>query len=86
VVILEPQKGPGYTRRNTLFAVGAGGGTPARSRRVELVDHLITVEDTIAILWKEVESQQEGLEDEYFFEEVEDISDVPEPVPKEKKP
>jgi hypothetical protein len=38
VVTLEPLKGPGYTRRNTLFAVGIGGGTPARNRRVESVD------------------------------------------------
>jgi hypothetical protein len=44
------------------------------------------VKDTIAIPWEEVESRQEGLEYEYFFEEVEDISDVPEPAPKEKKP
>jgi hypothetical protein len=46
VVILEPWKGPGYIRWNTPFTVGIGGGTPARGRRVELVDHLVTVEDT----------------------------------------
>ena len=50
------------------------------------MDHLVTVKDMITILWKEVESWQEGLEDKYFFEEVEDISDVPEPASKEKKP
>jgi hypothetical protein len=86
VIILEPWKDPSYTRQNTPFAVGAGGRTPARGRRVELVDYLVTVKDRIAIPWEEVESRQEGLEDEYFFEEVEDISDVPEPASKEKKP
>ena len=50
------------------------------------MDHLVTVKDTIAIPWKEIESRQEGLEDEYFFEEVEDISDVPKLASKEKKP
>jgi hypothetical protein len=44
------------------------------------------VEDTIAIPWEEVESRQEGLEDEYFFEEIEHISDVSELAPKEGKP
>jgi hypothetical protein len=83
---LEPWKGPGYTRRNTLFVVGAGEGTPVRSRRIESVDHLVMVKNMIAIPWEEVESQQEGLGDKYFFEKVEDISDVPEPAPKEKKP
>jgi hypothetical protein len=43
------------------------------------------VEDTIAIPWEEVESRQEGLEDEYFFEEIEHISDVSELAPKEGK-
>jgi hypothetical protein len=28
VVTLEPWKGPGYTRRNTLFVVGIGGEHP----------------------------------------------------------
>jgi hypothetical protein len=47
VVTLEPWKGPGYTRRNTPFAVGIGGGTPARNKRVESIDHLVTIEDTV---------------------------------------
>jgi hypothetical protein len=55
VITLEPWKGLGYTRWNTPFAVGIGGGTPTRNRRVESVDHLVTIEDTVTTLWKEAE-------------------------------
>jgi hypothetical protein len=41
VVILEPWKGPGYIRRNTPFAVGAG--TRAQGRKIS---YLVAVEDT----------------------------------------
>jgi hypothetical protein len=86
IVILEPWKGPGYTRRNTLFAVGIGGGTPARNRRVESVDHLVMIEDTVTTSWEEAELQPEELEDEDFFEEWEDNFDIIQPAPKEKRP
>jgi hypothetical protein len=86
VVILEPWKGPGYTRRNTPFAVGIGGGTPARNRRVESVDHLVTTEDTVTTSWEETELQPEELEDEGFLEEWEDNFDIIQPAPKEKRP
>jgi hypothetical protein len=86
VVILEPWKGPGYTRRNTPFAVGIGGGTSARNRRVELVDHLVTTEDTVTTSWEETELQPEELEDEGFLEEYEDNFDIIHSTPKEKKP
>jgi hypothetical protein len=55
VIILEPWKSPGYTRRNTPFAVSIGGGSPARNRRVESVDHLITTKDTVTTSWEEAE-------------------------------
>jgi hypothetical protein len=73
VVILEPWKGPGYTRRNTPFAVG---GIPAINRRVESVDHLVTTEDTVTTSWEEAELQLEELEDEDFLEEWEDNFDI----------
>jgi hypothetical protein len=89
VVILEPWKGPGYTRRNTPFAIGIGGGTPARNRRVESIDHLVTTENTVTTSWKETELQLEELEDEDFLEEWEDNFDIIQfiqPAPEEKKP
>jgi hypothetical protein len=86
VVILEPWKGPGYTRQNTLFAVGIGGGTPATNRRVELLDYLVTTEDTVTTSWEEAELQPEELEDEDLLEEYEDNFDIIQPAPKEKKP
>jgi hypothetical protein len=66
--------------------VGIGGGTPARNRRVESVDHRVTTEDTVTTSWEEVELQLEELEDEGFLEECEDNFDIIQPAPKEKKP
>jgi hypothetical protein len=86
VVTLEPWKGPGYIRRNTPFAVGIGGRTPARKRRLESVDHLVTTEDTVTISWEEAELQPKELEDEGFLEEGEDNFDIIQPAPKDKKP
>jgi hypothetical protein len=86
IVILEPWKGPGYTRRNTPFAVGIGGGTPARNRRIESVDHLVTTEATVTTLWEEIELQLEELEDEDLLKEWDDNFDIIQPAPKEKKP
>jgi hypothetical protein len=83
VAILEPWKGPSYTRRNTPFTVGIGGGTP---RRMESVDHLVTTEDAVTTSWEEVELQPEELEDEGFLEECEDNFDIRQRAPKEKKP
>jgi hypothetical protein len=85
VVILEPWKGPGHTRRNTPFAVGIGGGTSARNRRIELEDHLVTTEDTVTTSWKVAELQPEELMDKDFFEEWEDNFDIIQPAPEEKK-
>jgi hypothetical protein len=85
VVTLEPWKGPGYTRQNTSFVVGIGGGTPARNRRIEPVDHLVRTEDTVTTSWEEAELQLEELEDEGFLEEWEDNFDIIQPTPKDKK-
>jgi hypothetical protein len=83
VVTLEPWKGPGYTRQNTPFAVGVGGGVQARGRRTA---HPVEVEDTVFTLWEEVESQLEELEYDYSFEEFEDNFDALQPTPRESKP
>jgi hypothetical protein len=82
VVTLEPWKGAGYTRWNTSFAVGI----PAKNRRVELVDHLVTIEDTVSTSWEEVESQLEELEYEHSSEEFEDNFNARQPTPRESKP
>jgi hypothetical protein len=66
---LEPWKGPGYTRRNTPFAVGAGGGTRVHGRRIS---YPVEVEDTVSTSWEEEESQLEELAYEHFSEELED--------------
>jgi hypothetical protein len=42
VIILEPWKGPGYTRQNTLFTVDPKGEPEAR------VIHPIVVEDMVS--------------------------------------
>jgi hypothetical protein len=82
VVILEPWKGPGYTRQNTPFVVGIGRGTPVRNRRIESVDHLVTTEDMVTTSWEEAKLQPEELEDEDFLEECEDNFDIIQPTPK----
>jgi hypothetical protein len=66
--------------------VGIGGGTPARNRRVESVDHLVMTEDTVTTSWEEAELQPEELEDKDFLEEWEDNFDIIQPALKEKKP
>ena len=83
VVTLEPWKGPSYTRWNTSFAVGAGGGVQGRGKTTT---HPMEVEDTVSILWEEVESQLDGLEYEDSFEEIEDNFDAFQPARKETKP
>jgi hypothetical protein len=60
VIILEPWKGSGYTRRNTWFAVDPRGEPEAR------VIHPVMVEDTVFEPW---EYQSKVLEDEYFPDE-----------------
>jgi hypothetical protein len=82
VVILEPWKGPSYTRQNTPFAVDAGGGAPAKSKGD---NHLVVKEVTITTLWEEAELQSEELEDECFLEECEDNFDIIQLILKEKK-
>ena len=83
VVILESLKGPGYIRRNTSFAVDAGGGAPAKSKGH---NHPVVKEVTVTISWDEAELQPEELEDECFLEECEDSFNIIQPIPKEKKP
>jgi hypothetical protein len=56
--------------------VGIGRGTPVRNRRIESVDHLVTIEDTVTTSWEEVELQPKELEDEGFLEECEDNFDI----------
>jgi hypothetical protein len=67
--ILEPWKGPGYTRRNTPFAVGAGGGLRVQGRRIS---YPVAVEDTVSTSREEEEFQLEESEYEHSFEEPED--------------
>jgi hypothetical protein len=79
---LEPWKGPGYTRRNTPFAVDAGEGTPAKNKGD---NHAVVKEVTVTTSWEEAELQLEELEDEGFLEEWEDNFDIIQPAPKERK-
>jgi hypothetical protein len=51
VIILEPWKGPGYTRRNTRFVVDPRGKPEAR------IIHPVVVEDTVSELREEGEYQ-----------------------------
>jgi hypothetical protein len=83
VVILEPWKGPSYTRRNTPFAVDVGGGAPAKSKGD---NHPVVKEVTVTTSWEETELQPEELEDEGFLEECEDNFDIIQLALKEKKP
>jgi hypothetical protein len=75
IIILEPWKGPGYTRRNTRFAVDPRGEPEAR------VIHPVVVEDTIFEPWEEGEYQPEVLEDEYFPDKCGDHFDILQPSP-----
>jgi hypothetical protein len=75
VIILEPWKGPGYTRRNTRFTVDPRGEPEAR------VIHPIVEEDTVSEPWEEGEYQPKVLEDECG-----DPFDIPQPIPQGRKP
>jgi hypothetical protein len=75
VIILEPWKGPGYTRRNTRVTVETREELEAR------VIHPIVVEDTVSEPWEEGEYQPEVLEDECG-----DHFDIPQPIPQGRKP
>jgi hypothetical protein len=70
VIILEPWKGPGYTRRNTWFTVDPMGEPEAR------VIHPIVVEDTVSEPWEVGEYQPKVLENEYFPNEYGDHFDI----------
>jgi hypothetical protein len=80
---LEPWKGPGYTRQNTPFAVGAGGGTRVQDRRIS---YPVVVEDTVSTSREEEEFQLEESEYEYFSEEPEDNVNTRQPTPRKTKP
>jgi hypothetical protein len=80
---LEPWKGPGYTRRNTPFAVGAGGGIRVQGRRIS---YPIEVEDTVSTSREEEESQLEELEHKHSSEEPEDNVNARQPTSKKSKP
>jgi hypothetical protein len=80
IIILEPWKGPGYTRRNTQFAVDLRGEPEAR------VIHLVVVEDTVFEPWEDGEYQREVLEDEYFPDEYGDHFDILQSIPQGRKP
>jgi hypothetical protein len=80
VVILEPWKGPGYTRRNTPFAVGSGGGTRAQGRKIS---YPVAGEDTDPT---SEELQLEEFEYEHSSEEPEDNSTIRQPTPRKNKP
>ena len=80
VIILEPWKGPSYTRWNTQFALDPRKEPEAR------VIHLVVVEDTIFESWEEEGYQPEVLEDEYFPNECGDHFDNQQPIPQGRKP
>jgi hypothetical protein len=80
---LEPWKCPGYTRRNTPFAVGAGGGTRVQGRRIS---YQVTVEDTVSTSREEEEFQLEESEYEHCSEEPEDNVNTRQPIPRKSKP
>jgi hypothetical protein len=69
VIILEPWKGPGYTRQNTRFTVDPRGEPEAR------IIHPIGVEDTVSEPWEEGEYQPEVLEDKCW-----DHFDIQQPI------
>jgi hypothetical protein len=83
VVILEPWKGPGYIRRNTPFAIGAGGGTRVQGRRI---NYPVAIEDTVSTSGEEEESQLEEVEYEHSSEEPEDNVNAWQPKPRKNKP
>jgi hypothetical protein len=64
--ILKPWKGPGYTRRNTPFAVGADGGTRVQDRRIS---YPVEVEDTVFTSREEEDFQLEEVEYEHSSDE-----------------
>jgi hypothetical protein len=81
VIILEPWKGLGYTKRNTWFVVDPRGEPEAR------VIHPIVVEDTVFEPWEEGEYQPEVLEDDsYFLDECGDHFDILQSIPQGRKP
>jgi hypothetical protein len=80
VIILEPWKGPGYTRRNTRFVVDPRGEHEAR------VIYPVVVEDPVSELREEGENQPEVLENEYFPDECGDHFDIQKPSPQGRKP
>jgi hypothetical protein len=82
VVILEPWKGPSYTRWNTPFAVEEHQPRPKSKGD----NHPVVKEVMVTTSWEEAELQPEALEDESFLEECEDNFNIIQPVPKEKKP
>jgi hypothetical protein len=75
VIILEPWKGPGYTRQNTQFTVETREEPEAR------VIHPIVVEDTVSEPWEEGEYQPKVLEDKCW-----DHFDIQQPIPQGTKP
>jgi hypothetical protein len=80
VIIVEPWKGPGYTRRNTRFIVDPRGEPEAR------VIHPIVVEDTVSEPWEVGEYQPKVLENEYFPDECGDHFDIQQSIPQGRKP
>jgi hypothetical protein len=75
VIVLEPWKGLGYTRRNTRFTVDPREEPEAR------VIHPIVVKDTVSEPWEEGEYQPEVLEDKCW-----DYFDIQQPIPQGRKP
>jgi hypothetical protein len=80
VIILEPWKGPGYTRRNTWFAVDPRGESEAR------VVHPVVVQDTVFEPWEEEGYQPKVLENECFPDECGDHFDILQSIRQGRKP
>jgi hypothetical protein len=80
VIILEPWKGPGYTRLNTRFVVD-----PRREHEARVI-HPVVVEDTVSEPREEEEYQPKVLENKYFPNECGDQSDIQQPIPQGRKP
>jgi hypothetical protein len=80
IIILEPWKGLGYTRRNTQFVVDPRGEPEDR------VIHPVVEEDPVSEPREEEESQPEVLENEYFPDECGDHFDIQQSIPQGRKP
>jgi hypothetical protein len=70
-------------RRNTPFAIGAGGGTRVQGKRIS---YPVVIEDMVFTSREEEEFQLEESEYEHSSEEPEDNINARQPTPRKSKP